>query len=95
MFASGGKKKRRGPTMTIEILIYPALVFFAVTLTAKLIERQSDVLYGPYIQGRKTAVADWRDQLDAFMVAIGVKREYSRLAMKFATVSVFASAIIG
>jgi hypothetical protein len=81
--------------MTIEILIYPGLVFLAVTLTAKLIERQSDVLYGPYIQGRKSVVADWRDQLDAFMVAIGVKREYSRLAMKFATVGIFASAIIG
>jgi hypothetical protein len=81
--------------MTIEILIYPGLVFLAVTLTAKLIERQSDVLYGPYIQGRKTVVADWHDQLDAFMVAIGVKREYGRLAMKFATVSIFASAIIG
>jgi hypothetical protein len=81
--------------MTIEILIYPTSVFLAVTLTAKLIERQNDVLYGPYIQGRKTAVADWRDQLDAFLVAIGAKREYSRLAMKFATVSIFASAIIG
>jgi hypothetical protein len=95
MFASGGKKKRRGPNMTIEILIYPGLVFLAVTLTAKLIERQADVLYGPYIQGRKTAVDDLRDQLDAFMVAIGVRREYSRLAMKFASVSIFASAIIG
>ena len=76
-------------------MIYPALVFLAVTLTAKLIERQSDVLYGPYIQGRKTAVADLRDQIDAFLVAIGLKREYGRLAMKFATVSIFASAIIG
>jgi hypothetical protein len=81
--------------MTIEILFYPGLVFLAVTLTAKLIERQRDVLYGPYIQGRKTAVADFSDQLDAFMVTIGVRREYSRLAMKFATVSIFASAIIG
>ena len=81
--------------MTIEILIYPALVFLAVTLTAKLIERQNDVLYGPYIQGRKTAVADLRDQIDALMVATGARREYSRVAMKFATVSIFASAIIG
>jgi len=81
--------------MTIEFLVYPILVFLAVTLTAKLIERQGDVLYGPYIQGRKTAVDDLRDQLDAFMVAIGVRREYSRLAMKFASVSIFASAIIG
>ena len=81
--------------MTIELLIYPGLVFLAVTSIAKLVERQSDVLYGPYIQGRKTAVADWRDQIDAFMAAIGLKREYGRLAMKFATVSIFASAIIG
>lgn len=81
--------------MTIELLVYPALVFLAVTLTAKLIERQGDVLYGPYIQGRKTAVADFSDQFDAFLVAIGLKREYGRLAMKFATVGIFASAIIG
>jgi hypothetical protein len=81
--------------MTIEFLVYPILVFLAVTLTAKLIERQSDVLYGPYIQGRKTALSDLRDRLDAFMVAIGVRREYGRLAVKFTAVSIFASAIIG
>jgi hypothetical protein len=81
--------------MTIEFLVYPILVFLAVTLTAKLIERQSDVLYGPYIQGRKTALSDLRDQFDAFMVAIGVRREYGRLAVKFTAVSIFASAIIG
>lgn len=81
--------------MTIELLVYPALVFLAVTLAAKLIERQGDVLYGPYIQGRKTAVADLRDQLDALMVAVGVRREYSRMAMKCAGVSIFASAVIG
>jgi hypothetical protein len=80
--------------MTIEFLVYPILVFLAVTLTAKLIERQSDVLYGPYIQGRKTALSDLREQLDGFMVAIGVRREYGRLAVKFAAVSIFASAII-
>jgi hypothetical protein len=81
--------------MTIEFLVYPILVFLAVTLTAKLIERQSDVLYGPYIQGRKTALSDLRDQFDAFMVAIGLRREYGRLAVKFTAVSIFASAIIG
>ena len=81
--------------MTIELLIYPGLVFLAVTLTAKLIERQSDVLYGPYIQGRKTALADLRDRSMPFMVAIGLRREYGRVAMKLTTVSIFASAIIG
>jgi hypothetical protein len=81
--------------MTIEILIYPGLVFLTVTLIAKLIERQRDVLYGPYIHGRKTALDELRDQFDAVMTAIGVKREFSRLAVKFASVSIFASAIIG
>ena len=64
-------------------------------LTAKLIERQRDVLYGPYIWGRKTAFDAFRDELDAYMAAIGLKREYGRLAVKFAGVSIFASAIIG
>jgi hypothetical protein len=81
--------------MTIELIVYPVLVFLAVTLTAKLIERQNDVLYGPYIQGRKTALDKLREQCDALMAAIGLKREYSRFAMKFATVSIFASAIVG
>jgi len=81
--------------MTIEILIYPGLVFLAVTLIAKLIERRRDVLYGPYIQGRKTVLAELRDQLEAVMSAIGVRREYGRLAVRFAPASIFASAIIG
>jgi hypothetical protein len=81
--------------MTIDFLAYPALVFLAVSMTAKLIERQRDVLYGRYILGRKTAVAQFRDELDVFMAAIGLKREYGRLAVKFASVSIFASAIIG
>jgi hypothetical protein len=51
--------------MTINFFVYPVLVFLAVTLTGKLIARRSDVLYGPYIQGRKTAFADLRDQFDA------------------------------
>ena len=84
--------------MTIEILeiiVYPALIFLAVTMTAKLIERQRDVLYGPYIQGRRTTFDELGDHLNATIEAIGLRREYGRLAVKFATVSVFASAIIG
>jgi len=81
--------------MTIEILVYPALAFLAVAMTAKLIERQRDVLYGPYIWGRKTAFDAFREELDAYLAAIGLKREYGRLAVKFAGVSLFASAIIG
>ena len=84
-----------GAKMTIEILIYPALVFLVATMIAKMIERQRDVLYGPYIQGRKTGLAQLRDQFDAVMTAIGVKREYARVAVKFASVGIFASAIVG
>ncbi len=85
--------------MTIEILIYPAVAFLAATLIAKLIERRRDVLYGPYIQGRKTAfetVSDaFREELDAYMAAVGLKRDYGRFAVRFTSVSIFASAIIG
>ena len=81
--------------MTIEILVYPGLVFLAVALTAKLIERRRDVLYGPYIQGRKSARANMRDRLGAVMASIGLRRDYGRMAMKFAAVSIFASAIVG
>jgi hypothetical protein len=81
--------------MTIEILVYPTLTFLAVAMTAKLIERQRDVLYGPYIWGRKTAFDAFHEELDAYMVALGLKREYGRFAVKFASLSIFASAIIG
>jgi hypothetical protein len=81
--------------MTIEILVYPTLAFLAVAMTAKLIERQRDVLYGPYIWGRKTAFDAFHEELDAYMVALGLKREYGRFAVKFASLSIFASAIIG
>jgi hypothetical protein len=81
--------------MTIEILVYPGLVFLAVTLAAKLIERRNDVLYGPYIQGRKSARANMRDRLDAVMASIGLRRDYGRITMKFAALSIFASAIVG
>ena len=81
--------------MTIEFLVYPALVFLAVTMTVKLIERRRDVLYGPYIQGRRTAFDELRDQFEAVVEAFGLRREYGRVAVKFATVSILASAIIG
>ena len=81
--------------MTIEFLIYPALIFLAATLIAKLVERQRDVLYGPYIQGRKTASENMREQFDAFMNAIGLRRGYGRMVVKFAPVGILASAIMG
>jgi hypothetical protein len=81
--------------MIIEIIVFPGLVFLAVTLAAKLIERRNDVLYGPYIQGRKHASADLRDQLEKALASIGLRQSFGRLALKVGTVSYFASAIIG
>jgi hypothetical protein len=81
--------------MTIDFLVYPMLAFLAVAPAAKLIERQRDVLYGPYIWGRKTAFDGFREEFDAYMMAIGVTRGYRRFAVKFAGVSIVASAIIG
>ena len=60
--------------MTIEILVYPTLAFLAVGMTAKFIERERDVLYGPYIWGRQTAFDAFSEELDAYMVALGLKR---------------------
>ncbi|MGO8912331.1 MAG: hypothetical protein ACLQDM_23800 [Bradyrhizobium sp.] len=81
--------------MTIEIIVFPGLVFLAVTLAAKLIERRNDVLYGPYIAGRKRPFADLRDQLEQAVASIGLQQNFGRLALKLGTVSYFASAIIG
>jgi hypothetical protein len=81
--------------MIIEIIVFPGLVFLAVTLAAKLIERRNDVLYGPYIQGRKHAPANFRDQLDNALTSIGLWPSFGRFALKVGTASYFASAIIG
>ena len=81
--------------MTIEIIVFPGMVFLAVTLAAKLIERRNDVLYGPYIQGRRHPLADLRDRLAKAVASIGSRQSFGRLALKFATVSYFASAAIG
>jgi hypothetical protein len=81
--------------MTIEIIAIPGLVFLAATLAAKLIERRSDVLYGPFIQGRKHPYAELRDQLEEVVASIGLRQGFGRFALKLGTVSYFASAIIG
>ena len=81
--------------MIIEIIVFPGLVFLVVSLAAKLMERRNDVLYGPYIQGRKHASADLRDQLEKALASIGLRQSFGRLALKVGTVSYFASAIIG
>ncbi|HLJ00293.1 MAG TPA: hypothetical protein VKT76_11290 [Bradyrhizobium sp.] len=81
--------------MIAEFFAYPSLVFLAVTLSAKLIERRGDVLYGPYIAGRKTTLACARDRIEAVMASLGPRRDYGRVALKFAAVGLFASSIIG
>lgn len=81
--------------MTIEFLVYPALVFLAATLIAKLVERQRDVLYGPYIQGRKTAFENIGEQFEASVNAFGVRRGCGRMVMTFAPAGLLSSAIIG
>jgi hypothetical protein len=81
--------------MTIEIIVFPGLVFLAATLAARLCERRSDVLYGPYIQGRKRPFADLRDQLEEAVASSGLPQGFGRFAFKVGTVSYFAAAIIG
>jgi len=81
--------------MTIELLVYPALAFLAVALTVKFIGRRRDVLYGPYIQGRKTVLANLRDRINAVTSGISRRREYGHLIVNFAAVGTFASAIVG
>ncbi len=81
--------------MTIEIIVVPGLVFLAVTLAAKLIELRNDVLYGPYIAGRKNAFADLRDEFEQALASIGLRQGFGRFALRLGTVSYFASAIIG
>jgi hypothetical protein len=81
--------------MITDFVAYPSLAFLAAMMTVTLIERRRDVLYGPYIQGRKTAFAAFRDELDAFLAVIGLGRGYGRMTVKFAGVSILASAIIG
>jgi hypothetical protein len=80
--------------MTIELIAYPALIFLAVALAARLIELRSDVLYGPYIHGRKSVPAEMRNQLEAALAAIGPRQDFGHLVFKFATVGLFASALI-
>ena len=84
-----------GAEMTIEIIVFPGLVFLAATLAAKLYERRNDVLHGPYIQGRKRPFADLWDQLEEAVASSGPQQSFGRFAFKVGTLSYFASAIIG
>jgi hypothetical protein len=80
--------------MIFEFIILPGAVFLGVTLAAKLIERQRDVLYGPYIiAGRRDPLAELNARLA--LAGIGFRQSFARFTLKFATLGLFASAIIG
>jgi hypothetical protein len=81
--------------MTIEIIVIPGIVFLAAALLAKLLERRNDVLYGPYIEGRKHGFAGLGVQLADAFGPIGWRRDYGRFALKLGTLGYFASTIIG
>ena len=81
--------------MAIEIIVFPGLIFLAATLAAKLCELRSDVLYGPYIQGRKRPLADLWDQLEKAAASSGLPQGFGRFAFKVGTVGYFAATIIG
>ncbi len=81
--------------MTIEIIAIPGSVFIATTLVAKLYELRGDVLYGPYIDGRKRSFADARDQFAQALEASGVRQGLGRFAFRLGSVSYLAAGIIG
>lgn len=81
--------------MIIEFIVLPGLVFLAVTLTAKFFEMRNDVLYGPYIAGRKSPFAIFCEQLGDIAAAFGIDRNVGRLLLRLATTSCLAAAIIG
>jgi hypothetical protein len=81
--------------MTIEIIAIPGLIFLAATIVARLIELQNDVLYGPYIAGRKHPfVRFWNDAAE-ILESLGLRQGFGRFALRIGTVGVFASAILG
>jgi hypothetical protein len=79
--------------MIFEFIIFPGTIFLGVTLAAKLIERRRDVLYGPYIAGRRDPLAGLNARLAP--AGIGFCRSFARFTLKFATLGCLASAIIG
>jgi hypothetical protein len=80
--------------MTIEIIAIPGLVFLATTIVARLRELQNDVLYGPYIAGRKHPFVRFGDEAAEILESLGLRQGFGRVALKVGTIGVFASAII-
>lgn len=82
--------------MTIDIILCLGLVFSVTSLIAAAHERRQDVLYGPYIRGRRRP--------HPFKIAVrlaaqalrtsGLEQAFERISWKARNVSCFASAII-
>jgi hypothetical protein len=82
--------------MTIDIIAFLGLVFTATSLTARAYERRQDVLYGPYIRGRRRPHPF---KIARYLAAqairtSGLEQAYARVSWKARNVSCLASAII-
>jgi hypothetical protein len=88
--------KRRGPKMTIDIILCLGLVFSVTSLIATAYERRQDVLYGPYIRGRRRPhPLEIAVRLAAHAIrASGLEQAFARVSWKARNVSCLASAII-
>lgn len=82
--------------MTIEIIaLIGFAAFIATSLIAQVVERRRDVLYGPYIEGRRVQRRS-DSAMHRLAQTIGVLRpSAAQLGWKMRNVSCFASAIIG
>jgi hypothetical protein len=82
--------------MTIEIIAFLGFVFIATSMIAKAHERRQDVLYGPYIRGRRPRhplAGELR--LAAYAIRTsGLARHVEQIGWKARHISCLASAII-
>jgi hypothetical protein len=82
--------------MTIEIFAFLGFVFTATSLIAKAYERRQDVLYGPYIRGRRRPhpLKIARRLVAQAIRTSGLEQAFAHISWKARDVSCFASAII-
>jgi hypothetical protein len=76
--------------MTIEIVAIPGLIFLATTIVARLIELQNDVLYGPYIAGRKHSFVRFRYYAAEMLESLDLRQGFGRAALKVGTIGLFS-----
>jgi hypothetical protein len=82
--------------MTIELIAFLGFVFTATSMIAKAHERRQDVLYGPYIEGRRRRHAlGGQMRLAAYAIRTsGLARHVEHIGWKAGHAGCFASAII-